>query len=190
MCALLLRGKAQPWGWQCVLSVGMSAGTWLLSQLWKLLDHSLICLVLLWLLQPHLCPLPLVPSHADLLLAVVLLSHETLAALSSCFVAHFCKSRLVDSIPSTTDEETSAPLILHHLFSLSPCQGASAHICLYPDVPFQGRLLEKAERWSFLMGKLVDLIRMEEHIPRKHVMFQQSPRDCVCGHKKCCLSYA
>lgn len=139
-------------------------------------------------------PATLVPSapgssHADLLLAVVLLSHETLAALSSCFVAHFCKSRLVDSIPSTTDEETSAPLILHHLFSLSPCQGASAHICLYPDVPFQGRLLEKAERWSFLMGKLVDLIRMEEHIPRKHVMFQQSPRDCVCGHKKCCLSY-
>lgn len=80
---------------QCVLSVGMSAGTWLLSQLWKLLDHCLICLVLLWLLQPHLCPegthipLPLVPSHADLLLAVVLLSHETLAALSSCFVLTF-----------------------------------------------------------------------------------------------------
>lgn len=39
--------------------------------------------VLLWLLQPPLClegtefPLPLVPGHADLLLAVVLLSRRT-----------------------------------------------------------------------------------------------------------------
>lgn len=88
--------------------------------------------VFLWLLQPPLClegtdvPLPVVPSHADLLLAVVLLSHEILAAVSSCFVAHFCKSRLMGSVPSTTDEETSAPLTLCHLLfglSLEGCQG-------------------------------------------------------------------
>lgn len=81
--------------------------------------------VLLWLLRPHLClegagvPLPLVPSHADLLPAVVLLSHEIPAAVSSCFVAHLCKSRLMESVSSTTDEETSAPLTLYHLFGLS-----------------------------------------------------------------------
>lgn len=86
--------------------------------------------VLLWLLQPPLClegtefPLPLVPGHADLLLAVVLLSRRTQhSALSSCFVAHLCKPRLMESVPSSTDEETSAPLILHHLLFGLPHRG-------------------------------------------------------------------
>lgn len=85
--------------------------------------------VLLWLLQPHFClegtdiPLPLIPSHAHLLLGMVLLSHETLAALSCCFVAQFCKSGLMESVPSTTEEETSAPLSLYDLLLACPTGG-------------------------------------------------------------------
>lgn len=111
----------------CVVSGGVSRYLAVVTALeapgplFNLLSMS----VFLWLLWPHLCqegtdvPLPLVPSHADLLLAVVLLSCEILAAVSSCFVGHFCKSRLMESVPSTTDEEASAPLTLYHLFGLS-----------------------------------------------------------------------
>lgn len=151
--------------------------------------------------QPHLCleetdvPLPSVPSHAHLLLAVVLLSHEILAAVSNCFVAHFCKSRLMESVPSTTDEETSASLILYRLLFglshrrpareltvLSTHQHTSAGTQMFVfKAGFVSGLLEKAEkRWSFLMGKLGDLRKTEEHIPSEHSMFQQSHRDwCV-----------
>lgn len=58
----------------------------------------------------------------------------------------------------------------------------STHL-LVPNVPFQTGLvlglLEKAERWSSLMGKLGNLMKTEECIPSEHLMFQQSHRDCV-----------
>lgn len=119
------------------------------------------------------------------------------SSLSSCFVAHSCKPRLMESVPSTADEETSAPLVLYHLlFSPSHRRPIREHqhtsACTQMFVfkaGFVRGLLEQAEKRSFLMGKLGDLMKAQEGIPSEYLMFQQSHGDCVCGHKRCCISH-
>lgn len=55
---------------------------------------------------------------------------------------------------------------------------------------FSMGLLEKAEIWSFLMGKLCVFIRTEELIPSEHSVWQQSHRGCVYADSHCChVSY-
>lgn len=164
-CALLLRGKAQLSMYllemtllpkQCVLSVGVSVGTWLLSQLWKLLAHSLICLV--WVCffgySGHTCArkgqMSLCPWFQVMLICCLQWCSFPVRFLQQSAAALWVTSANQGwwSLSHPPQMKKQVHLLLCIIFLACPTGRlpgswlcwASAHIWWYPDVHFQGRV--------------------------------------------------
>lgn len=202
-----------------MLSVGVSVGTWLLSccSIWcvaaleapGLLFNLPNVSALLWLLLPHVVAvggqmslwpwLQVMPicwsqrcffhgrlfcSTQQLLCALLLLTEGD----GVCPIHYRWRNECTSS--SVLCSFWPLPQELRQVRDCAEHQQTFAHtqVFVFKAVFVRG-LLEKAERWSFLMGKLCGLIKIEKLIPSDHFVWQQSHGGFVYTDSCCYVSY-